>query len=177
MSFINLRTFGKDNLEYLEIRRSSFRLNFRLMVFNLAFINLALVFFYLFPLAEGKHNFPVISYFPINFDLHEKTYLILYFLNVCASWAFVVLIPTSSCFISCLIAFLSNEFKILGLAYKNIFDDMKLKGDDISKESLDRIENALKTNIIHHIRLLKYEEILLFAIFLIPSFVLGTRRS
>lgn len=155
MNFINMQTFEKDNVEYLEMRRSSFRLNFRLLVINLAFINLALLFFYLFPLAEAKHNFPVISYFPINFDVHENIYLILYFLNVCASWAFVVLIPTSSCFISCLIAFLSNEFRILGRAYKDIFEGIVMKDDEISKESLDKIEENLKVNIIHHIRLLK----------------------
>ena len=76
-------------------------------------------------------------------------------MNVCASWAFVCLIPTSSSFISCMIAFTSNEFKILGLAYKNIFDNIKMENGDISDESLDRIERELKENIIHHNKLLQ----------------------
>ena len=89
---------------------------------------------------------PLPAYVPIDFFEHYLLYGLFYTFVMFACWISALISPVGCLLFSSLIGFLSNEFKILGVSYKEIFD-----GDLTTTE----VRGKLKRNIIHHQDLLR----------------------
>lgn len=151
MTFVNARALEKENVNYNELRRKSFQLNIKLIAFLFGFANLTLLAFYIFPLVENKRKMPLPAYVPIDFYEHFLMYTITYVFVMFACWISALISPIGCLFFSSIIGFLSNEFKILGISYKEIFNK------DLSSK---QVCGKLRRNIIHHQELLRIFKII-----------------
>ena len=154
MSFINLRSFQRDNPEYFEIRKECYKSNFRLIRKFMTFIYFAFFCAALAPVVAYQNSREMGSsvHIPTDLTLYPKAaYPWIIFLSwSCVSSA--LLGPNSCMFFGSLIGFLNNEFKILGISYSKIFMDVKHEIDD---EAFFDIKRKLKANINYHVQLMK----------------------
>lgn len=83
-------------------------------------------------------------YYGVNYDIYPWAYYILFFSTTFSSWMSSILSPNGCLLWSSLISFLSNEYKILGMSYNEIFE-----GD----QTIQEMEYKLRKNVSHHARL------------------------
>lgn len=155
MSFINSKTFMRNDPTAFEIRKTGFRSNFRILITVLTLANFTILAFNSFPFFEDKKKFMVPLYFPINFHERYNVYYGIYLCMMFCSWTSGSGMCTGLLFASSLIGFLSNEFRVLGAAYDKIFQDMK-DSDEKSDEYLDKVYTKLKENAVQHCLLLEF---------------------
>ena len=153
IDFINSREFQKENTEYFKCRKVCYIKNLKIILFTLMVGHLCHASFYVFPLVEQNNKFQLSIYFPINFDEHQIIY---YFCNVFvgyASWLNAMLEVSGCLFLSSLIGFLSNEFKILGMAFEEVLQEVDEQNDEFF---LKKVEYQLKLNVRQHVKLIGY---------------------
>lgn len=144
MQFINGREFEKENRDAFETRRKSFIENFKL-IFGLQSVgNLTLIAYNSFPLFKQDWAFQGPVYFGVDYDAYPWAFYLFYVFVLYASWISSLLSPNGCLFWSSLIGFLSNEYKILGASYKNIFED---------DQTIVETEEKLRRNVVYHTRL------------------------
>lgn len=144
MSFINGREFKNQNSQVFEIRKKSFIENFKIIVGLQGVGHLTILAFNLFPLFMRGWVFQGPVYFGVDYDVYPWAYYSLYLFVFYASWISSVLSPNGCLYWSSLIGYLSNEYKILGLSYKEVFED---------DQTIEEIEEKLRRNVAYHTRL------------------------
>ena len=153
IDFINSREFQKENQNFFECRRAGYEKNLKIFLFMLIFGHFCLATFYVYPLVEQKNKFMLSIYIPIDFEKHQIIY---YFCNVFvgyASWLSAMLEVTGCLFLSSLIGFLSIEFKILGMAFEDVLQQVDEQNNELY---LMKIENQLKENVRQYVKLIGY---------------------
>lgn len=151
MSFINARSFGNSNLTYFEVRGECYKLNYKLLIQFFSFTYLTFLLSIVGSLVD--HVLPPGFHNPITFKDYPKAFYPWY---IVFNWLCIpsaLLGPNSCMFFGSLMSFLRNEFKILGIAYSNVFKN--LIDEQICDESLDDILSKLKVNVKYHVKLLK----------------------
>lgn len=150
MKFINSRSFDNNNKAYNKLRQQAFERN-RDIVFGFICFGLSALFmFEFFPLLQPKKVFTVPVHFPIDFEKHYQIYYLFYLFVVLAAVPSVLLAGLGCIFICSLMHYLSVEFKILGMAFEEAFNEI-----DDKRLNFADIELKLSNNIKHHIILLE----------------------
>lgn len=151
MDFINSRLFKKESNTYSELRKEIYKSNLRSIT---PFICLGLVTSFVFnlaPVIDGKRKFVMMLYYPwVDFQTNDVAYYTVYCISSFSAFVSGSLVIINCTFISTLLMFLSHEIHILGLSYGEIFKA------NIGEQSLDRVHDELKENVVHHETLMKY---------------------
>ena len=153
IDFINSREFQKKNPKVFECRKARYEKNLKIILFMLIIGHFCLATFYVFPLIEQNNKFQLSIYFPIDFDEHQIIYYICNVFVAYASWLSAMLENNGCLLLSSLISFLSNEFKILGMAFEDVLQQIDEQNDELH---LKKIENQLKENVLHYVKLIGY---------------------
>lgn len=96
------------------------------------------------------HQLPSAIHIPTDLNQHPNAFYLWFIFFGVSCYASALLGPNSCMFFGCLIRFLSNEFKILGISYGKTFDDL----DNASDHEINIINDQFKKNISYHVQLM-----------------------
>lgn len=147
MDFLNSRDFQKEN----PLRRRKYRQGVILALLLVVVGNISMLSFCLFPLIEQKNGTPQPMHFPVDIEKHREIYWIMYLFCCCSIYISSIALTTSCLQLNNIMAFLSNEFRILGNAYECVFDEVSKDEDAM----LDQVVSRFRENAIHQERLYK----------------------